>query len=755
MKEHAKPGSGKKEERLCLTQPEAGSTTPGPAQQTGKSSLVTNHNKPSTRRRRPPLPRLPEDDRKVVVRPSNLNLRMTTPGQLLKAICEQLNLPPQEIFAKDRLRINPYNNFFTISTPVKERADAYRSLPGVGHRADVCYRPKSQRCHRCGEEHPPPEEGEPPNCEAKCIICERPHVTGSRNCKHRFVEKRKKLQAKGPPTGDRRRQPRAALKIQNTVVAPTPQRKSVEGQVYLLPTPGRPRKKQLEKQEQRAQETSLLKRQQHLPERRQTDELGIQGLPGERWEARIGSTYSYTQIATNNAMDADANRGTLKRQASTDLDANAKRVAEASPNGEPQPKPKTTVTSQAPMRKDERFDQLEKDNQETKDSLRLVGETLRQILQRLTALDRLAALEATTIRLIRRIANRRRGVKENDLCRLVQAFVISRMTYVPPLSTIIQRRETQIEGLIRQAYKAALDELTEAHRRMQSSGSLAPMRVERPEKTGNNAAPLNAGTRKIPVQRRRRARAQALAKKFEGRTDVVYVDAAAYNPQKGEGQLVANATVPTNSSEIAEEAAIALALTNSQARRPWQFRQGPHISHLLRNSQELPENRQDGNGSGCRPHTSNPGNEAAHDKARGSIGRAVDDNSDVGLTGDGLNTYHEITQHYRLERLTFPPPHKNLTKEQELLWRQLQTKTLPNPAVLSHAYPDRFKPDCSKCGGKATVDHIFWDCPADPPPLSLQRLAHPGPWENLLLSSDLETQIQAVTRAQEVAASLH
>ncbi|KAG0444206.1 hypothetical protein HPB47_014054 [Ixodes persulcatus] len=219
----------------------------------------------------------------------------------VKAICEQLNLPPQETFAKDRLRINPYNNTFTISTPVKERAYAYRSLPGfamdnqeypvmayfptpeqsvrvisgalgnetpdeilyyciaknpelpivnarrmgrsraavitfegtklpnemsfqaglfichpfkervetclncrrVGHLADVCYRPKSQRCHRCGEEHPPPEEGEPPSCEPKCIICERPHVTGSRNCWNCFVEKRKKLQAKGPPTGNR------------------------------------------------------------------------------------------------------------------------------------------------------------------------------------------------------------------------------------------------------------------------------------------------------------------------------------------------------------------------------------------------------------------------------------------------------------------------------------------------------------------------------------------------------------------------
>ncbi|KAG0426430.1 hypothetical protein HPB47_026457 [Ixodes persulcatus] len=315
-----------------------------------------------------------------IVRPSNLNIRMTTPGQLLKAICEQLNLPPQETFAKDRLRINPYNNTFTISTPVKERADAYRSLPGfamnnqeypvtayfptpeqsvrvvisgalgnetpdeilhycitgnpelpivnarrmgrsraavitfegtkppkkmifqaglftchpfkkrvetclncrrVGHRADVCHRPKSQRCRRCGEEHPPPEEGEPPSCEAKCIICERPARHGMPQLQAPFRRETQETPGQGasdwksvlPPLVGRRRQPRAALKIQNTVVAPTPQRKSVEGQVYFLPTP-RPRKKQLEKQEQRAQETSLLERQQHHPERRQTANAG-------------------------------------------------------------------------------------------------------------------------------------------------------------------------------------------------------------------------------------------------------------------------------------------------------------------------------------------------------------------------------------------------------------------------------------------------------------------------------------------------
>lgn len=446
-------------------------------------------------------------------------------------------------------------------------------------------------------------------------------------------------------------------------------------------------------------------------------------------------------------------------------------------------------------------------------SIRILGMIIQENRNNTQVIEKLNVSVHQTIRLIRRIANRRRGVKENDLCRLVQAFVISRMTYALPYLQLYNAEKLKIEGLIRQAYKAALglpintstnkllqlglhntlDELTEAHRRMQEL-RLARTNAGRAvlRRLGINAAPLNAGTRKIPSnvrktitvkplpknmhpahhEGRRRARAQALAKKFEGRTDVVYVDAAAYvTPKKAyaiaavteEGQLVANATVPTNSSEIAEEAAIALALTNSQARvivsdskaAIGNFAKGrisPISFGILKN---YPKNRQDVELVWVPAHTSNPGNEAAHDKARGSIGRAVDDNSDVGLTGDGLNTYHEITQHYRLERLTFPPPHKNLTKEQELLWRQLQTKTLPNPAVLSHAYPDRFKPDCSKCGGKATVDHIFWDCPADPPPLSLQRLAHPGPWENLLLSSDLETQIQAVTRAQEVAASLH
>ncbi|KAG0424956.1 hypothetical protein HPB47_027848 [Ixodes persulcatus] len=102
--------------------------------------------------------------------------------------------PPKEMISQAGL--------FTCY-PFKERVETCLNCRRVGHRADVYYRPESQRCHRCGGEHPPPEEGELLSCEAKCIICERPPVTGSRNCKHRFVKKRKKLQAKGPLTGNR------------------------------------------------------------------------------------------------------------------------------------------------------------------------------------------------------------------------------------------------------------------------------------------------------------------------------------------------------------------------------------------------------------------------------------------------------------------------------------------------------------------------------------------------------------------------
>ncbi|KAH7938974.1 hypothetical protein HPB52_003152 [Rhipicephalus sanguineus] len=53
------------------------------------------------------------------------------------------------------------------------------------------------------------------------------------------------------------------------------------------------------------------------------------------------------------------------------------------------------------------------------------------------------------------------------------------------------------------------------------------------------------------------------------------------------------------------------------------------------------------------------GNEAADSIARDSTDRVSPPLPGMD-TGDALFTYHDITSHYRLSRLTFPPPHKSL-----------------------------------------------------------------------------------------------
>ncbi|KAH7979399.1 hypothetical protein HPB49_009343 [Dermacentor silvarum] len=63
---------------------------------------------------------------------------------------------------------------------------------------------------------------------------------------------------------------------------------------------------------------------------------------------------------------------------------------------------------------------------------------------------------ARTIRLIRRIANRHHGMREHDLRRLVQAFVLSRFIYSLPYIFLSRTEEDKVNSLIRQAYKSAL-----------------------------------------------------------------------------------------------------------------------------------------------------------------------------------------------------------------------------------------------------------------------------------------------------------
>lgn len=269
---------------------------------------------------------------------------------------------------------------------------------------------------------------------------------------------------------------------------------------------------------------------------------------------------------------------------------------------------------------------------------------------------------------------------------------------------------------------------------------------------------------------RRMARAQALHDRFKNHEGVAYVDAAEYPDHRnaytaavvnGSGRPLSIATINTPSPEVAEEAAIALAIANSNA------------DTILSDSKTAIRNYATGRVSATvikildkipasflrsvelvwvPAHSSNPGNEAAHAFARGGIGRAVGDGLGAGETRDTIITYHDRTQAYRLERLKYPPASKRLSKNQEVIWRQLQTHSFPNPVILAHIHPGLISPNCKLCGDRATLEHIIWQCPEDPPPRDLVGFPSPDFWEAVLLSSDPEVQLRQVRRAEEVAA---
>lgn len=118
---------------------------------------------------------------------------------------------------------------------------------------------------------------------------------------------------------------------------------------------------------------------------------------------------------------------------------------------------------------------------------------------------------------------------------------------------------------------------------------------------------------------------------------------------------------------------------------------------------------------------------------------------------DSLLSYNEITTHYRLSRLKYPPAHPSLTYTEERLWRLAQTESLPNRALLHHIHPSVYpSPFCPLCGDKATVQHHMWACPYDPlPQINSSEL-----WEAALSCSDPERQKIIIARATKVAAQL-
>lgn len=265
-----------------------------------------------------------------------------------------------------------YWNCLYAVIPYRNLVETCYNCRRVGHRADVCYRPKSNLCHRCGKDHPAPPEGEPPTCTPVCIVCHGAHHTGSRNCKFRLARK--------PPTGrqqsiereseagnDKRssratersprgKEGRSKSRDRSSSFPPLPGRgggqdggrasstnscaRDTNKKVSLSSTASQnetARERELAALVQR--QGDLIKRMENRiaemeralrnDQRQGTQAPAVQGLQKATQEASA-------RVQESAAMEVE-NRGTVKRPLPGDEVANAKRLAETSPVDMPQP----------------------------------------------------------------------------------------------------------------------------------------------------------------------------------------------------------------------------------------------------------------------------------------------------------------------------------------------------------------------------------------------------------------------------------
>uniref|UniRef100_L7M3S1 Tick transposon n=1 Tax=Rhipicephalus pulchellus TaxID=72859 RepID=L7M3S1_RHIPC len=254
---------------------------------------------------------------------------------------------------------------------------------------------------------------------------------------------------------------------------------------------------------------------------------------------------------------------------------------------------------------------------------------------------------------------------------------------------------------------------------------------------------------------------------------VAFVDAASHANRKAfvavvvdkAGRVVNSATVRTTDPIIAEQVAIALALTmdeieviysdSSAALRGFakgtvsedtlRILRGKDITHHLLSW--FPAHL--GQIKDSPPNL----NEAAHEAARDLSNRT---SPGMRSTSEGDNweiptTYNELTKHFYLSRRIFPPPHKNLSRPQALTLRLLQTRTYPTLKMLNIIYPELYPSNvCPHCGEIASLEHMLWQCTkfAHLPNITSAR------WEAAIRSSSLADQLWAVHQAREAAEGL-
>ncbi|KAM7312654.1 hypothetical protein ISCGN_009559 [Ixodes scapularis] len=246
------------------------------------------------------------------------------------------------------------------------------------------------------------------------------------------------------------------------------------------------------------------------------------------------------------------------------------------------------------------------------DHIRILGLHLQANGSNNISLQRIDQSVVQIGRLLKRVSNKHRGMRESNLLCLVQAFICSRITYSAPYLRLTRAESERLEASLRKAYKTALGlamstathklmalgisntvnelieatltaqyerlSLTHAGRAVLQQVGISPTRAA--PSYADLAPEYRQSLRIPPIPKRmhpehhaeRRAdRARQLEKRFSGRPDVTYTDACYHHSKPA---MVAVALAPRRSWHtacsiryaetvtVAEEVAIALALTD-------------------------------------------------------------------------------------------------------------------------------------------------------------------------------------------------